>query len=72
MATLAELPNALILKAIDCSNDGIVITAGNYSNRLRERGLLPPYRLHSRRRSWSGLPLSTRHLHQSRNLAGHP
>ena len=33
MATLAELPNALILKAIDCSNDGIVITAGNYSNR---------------------------------------
>lgn len=28
-----ELPLALALKAIDCSNDGIVITAGNHSNR---------------------------------------
>ena len=29
----AELSSAVILKAIDCSNDGIVITAGNHSNR---------------------------------------
>ena len=33
MAIPAELSNAVILKAIDCSNDGIVITAGNYFNR---------------------------------------
>ena len=33
MATPAELTNAVILKAIDCSNDGIVITTGNHSNR---------------------------------------
>ena len=33
MAVPAELSNAVILKAIDCSNDGIVITAGNHSNR---------------------------------------
>ena len=34
MTVPAELSNAVILKAIDCSNDGIVITAGNRSNRL--------------------------------------
>ena len=33
MALRAELSNAVILKAIECSNDGIVITAGNHSNR---------------------------------------
>ena len=33
MAVPAELSNAVILKAIDCSNDGIVITVGNHSNR---------------------------------------
>jgi len=33
MAVPFELPNAVILKAIDCSNDGIVITAGNQPNR---------------------------------------
>ena len=33
MAVPAGLSNAVILKAIDCSNDGIVITVGNHSNR---------------------------------------
>lgn len=33
MVVAADLSNAVILKAIDCSNDGIVITAGNQSNR---------------------------------------
>jgi len=33
MAASTDLPNSIILKAIDCSNDGIVITAGNKSNR---------------------------------------
>ncbi len=33
MAIPFELPNSVILKAIDCSNDGIVITAGDQANR---------------------------------------
>ena len=33
MKVSAELSNAVILKAIECSNDGVVITAGNLSNR---------------------------------------
>jgi diguanylate cyclase (GGDEF)-like protein/PAS domain S-box-containing protein len=33
MAVPAELSNTVILKAIDCTNDGIVITAGNHCNR---------------------------------------
>ncbi len=45
MAVPAESPKAVILNAIDRCNGGIVIAAGNRSNRLSKRDVLSPQRL---------------------------